>query len=197
MTDPIPVRGRAAGELKKIITDRAVRRGRFVLAGGRTSNYYLNLKDVFHCPAGVAALRDAVGPLAEAYAAAAVGGPAVGALPLVTVSLVWAAGAGYGPLEGFYVRPDPKGHGASVGSLVEGRVAAGDRVVVLEDVFTTGASALRAVKAVEAVGAVVVLVAAVVDREEGAAETLSGYTVGSLFKVSDLGITPEGVTREQ
>jgi orotate phosphoribosyltransferase len=74
---------------------------------------------------------------------------------------------------------------------LEGRVQAGDRVVVLEDVLTTGKSVSQAIEAVEARGARVVRVLAICDRLEGAAQTLARYDVRSLFTIRDFGLSPE------
>ena len=86
----------------------------------------------------------------------------------------------------FVVRKEPKAHGT--GKQVEGLLRAGDRVVVLEDVITTGSSALKAVQACKREGYEVLCVYAVVDREEGGRENLQreGLEVYALFRVSEL-----------
>ena len=90
------------------------------------------------------------------------------------------------PVKGFIVRKASKDHGTR--SLVEGPVGEGDRVVIIEDVVTTGASALEAVDAVVALGCEVKKVIAVVDREEGGRENLEerGLRLESIFTASEL-----------
>jgi orotate phosphoribosyltransferase len=117
----------------------------------------------------------------------AVGGMAVGAVPLV--SAVLAAAAARDPnteLLGFFVRKEAKSHG--LGRRVEGGFAAGQRVALLEDTVTTGGSTLEALAAVEAEGGKVVRVLCLVDRCEGAAEAFEarGVELEALFTRADL-----------
>ena len=90
------------------------------------------------------------------------------------------------PLRAFTVRKEAKAHGT--GQLIEGPFRAGDRVAVVEDVITTGASALRAAEVVRAAGGHVAGVLALVDREEGGREALerAGFEVRSLTRVRDI-----------
>lgn len=90
------------------------------------------------------------------------------------------------PIRAFTVRKEAKAHGT--GKLIEGPFQAGDRTVVIEDVITTGGSALRAVQAVRAAGGVVQGVLAVVDREEGGREALhaAGLPVIALARASEI-----------
>jgi orotate phosphoribosyltransferase len=120
----------------------------------------------------------------------AVGGLTLGADPIayaIAHASAFAAERGDGPLvRAFTVRKQPKQHGT--GKRVEGPFVAGDRVVVVEDVITTGGSALTAVEAIRAEGGVVLGVLAVVDREEGGREALeaAGLAVHSLATASEL-----------
>jgi orotate phosphoribosyltransferase len=95
-------------------------------------------------------------------------------------------------LEGFFVRKQAKGHGSQ--ECVEGRVTAGDRVVIVDDVLTTGESVVQAIEAVEAIGAKVVRVVCIVDRLQGARERLAVYDFRPLFTIQDLGIEPAATT---
>ncbi|MFM7149046.1 MAG: orotate phosphoribosyltransferase, partial [Gemmataceae bacterium] len=93
------------------------------------------------------------------------------------------------PLEGFFVRKQPKGHGSQ--ERIEGVLPPKARVAIVDDVLTTGGSALQAVQEVEKAGAVVTAVLCIVDRLEGAADVFSGkYTYRPLFTLRDLGIEP-------
>lgn len=134
--------------------------------------------------AALAALRDRGWPVES------VGGLTLGADPISYAiahasALEAEAGTG-GMIRAFTVRKEAKQHGT--GKLIEGPFAAGDQVVVVEDVITTGGSALKAVEAVRAAGGHVLGVLALVDREEGGREALeaAGLTVLSLVTATDL-----------
>ena len=132
----------------------------------------------------LAALRDSGWPVD------AVGGLTLGADPIayaIAHASASAAERGDGELvRAFTVRKEPKQHGT--GKLIEGPFVRGDRVVVVEDVITTGGSALRAAEAVKAAGGQVVGVLALVDREEGGREAIeaAGFAVLSLVPASAL-----------
>ncbi len=115
----------------------------------------------------------------------AIGGMTLGADP-VAYSIAYASASSPNAIRAFTVRKEPKSHGTQ--QLVEGPLTAADSVVIVEDVLTTGGSALRATRAVQAVGARILGVLAVVDREEGGSTTLAqaGLQVRSLTQVSDI-----------
>lgn len=177
--------------LRDLFRARAVRFGRFTLASGRESGYYINSKDVLFHPEAITLLGELLYEATEDVAPAGIGGLEVGAIPMTAAALVAYHRRGR-HLEGFFVRKQAKGHGSR--SLVEGRVTPGDRVVVIDDVLTTGGSALQAVRAVEAAGATVARVVCVCDRLQGAADTLAGYDFRPLFTVRDFGIGPDPQT---
>lgn len=108
----------------------------------------------------------------------AIGGLTLGADPIVGAAVT------LGDIPGFIVRKKEKEHGTK--QKIEGLIAPGWNVVIVEDVATSGASALQAIEAVEAIGAKVVKVISVVDREEGAKETLAKYDFDPIIKKSDL-----------
>jgi orotate phosphoribosyltransferase len=132
-----------------------------------------------------------IGPLALAqihdakWDAQAVGGLTLGADP-VAYAISYASALAGRPVRAFTVRKEAKQHGT--GKLIEGPFRSGDRVVVVEDVITTGGSAQRAAHAVRAAGGVVLGVLAVVDREEGGRETLEqdGLAVRALARLSEI-----------
>jgi orotate phosphoribosyltransferase len=115
----------------------------------------------------------------------------IGADP-ITAAVVTVAGFRGLPLLGFMVRKDAKDHGATAQQYVEGPVSAGDEVVIVEDVVTTGGSSLLAIERSEAVGLKVRGVIAIVDRLEGGREAFAarGYDCQSLFTIRDFGIEP-------
>ena len=99
----------------------------------------------------------------------AIGGLTLGADP-VSYAIAYASASTARPLRAFTVRKESKAHGA--GRLIEGPFQVGDRVAIIEDVITTGSSALRAVAAIRAAGGVVAGVLSLVDREEGGRESI-------------------------
>jgi orotate phosphoribosyltransferase len=177
--------------LLDVLNRRSVRRGNFVLSSGKKSNYYIDarlttmsgdgLKIVGQL--GAAAIRDA------GWDARAVGGLTLGADP-VAYAIALASHDTGRPLDAFTVRKEPKTHGT--GQVIEGCFAPGDRVVIVEDVLTTGASALRAAAAIRAAGGHIAGVLAVVDREEGGAVavTREGHPLRTLVSIRQLGLTP-------
>lgn len=132
-----------------------------------------------------------IGPLALAalydvdWRVNAVGGLTLGADP-ISFAIAYASAETASPLRAFTVRKEAKTHGA--GRLIEGPFQPGDRVAVIEDVITTGGSALRAVEAVRAAGGTVAGVLALVDREEGGRDALlnAGLPVVALTRASDI-----------
>jgi len=149
--------------LVKLLAGLSYRKGTFKLASGRESDFYVDVKQtVFHAD-GARAIGELLCDRLQDHGITLVGGMAVGAIPLVSVALVAAAARGY-PLDGFFVRKDVKEHGTA--QKIDGRFRAAEKIALVEDVVTTGASTLAAIEAVRAAGAAVSLVITVVDREE-------------------------------
>lgn len=159
--------------LLDLLATRSARRGSFTLASGRHSDLYIDCRPTTMHPEGLTT----IGPLglqairARGWPAQAVGGLTLGADP-VSYAIAYASQVAGTPLRAFTVRKEAKSHGT--GKVIEGAFEAGDRVVIVEDVITTGGSALRAVEAVRAAGGTVVGVLAVVDRAEGGREAIEG-----------------------
>lgn len=155
----------------------AVRYGEFELSHGGTSEYYV---DKYRFETDPQALQTVADAFAERVGDTSLAGVALGAVPLVTATGL-ATGNPY-----VIVRKQTKGYGT--GNRIEGRLTADEPVVVLEDVATTGKSALSAVEALRDAGAEVDRVLVVVDREEGATELLeeSDVTLESLVTATDL-----------
>jgi orotate phosphoribosyltransferase len=173
--------------LLRLLVERSLRLGDFVLASGARSSYYIDCRTTTTHAEG----QFLVGRLGlallegEGLAPASVGGLTMGADP-VAYALAHASWLAGRPVNAFSVRKEPKEHGT--GRRIEGCFAAGDRVVVVEDVITSGGSALRACEAVAAEGGEVLGVLALVDREGGGREAIerAGHRVASLFRVSEL-----------
>ena len=177
----------AAERLVALLAERSARRGDFTLASGRRSTLYVDARLTTMSPDGLAL----IGPTALAaiehagWRPDAVGGLTLGADP-VSYAIAYASALAGRPLRAFTVRKEAKQHGT--GRLIEGPYREGDRVVVIEDVITTGGSALRAVEALRAAGGTVVGVLAVVDREEGGREAIEaiGLPVVALARAADI-----------
>lgn len=175
-------------ELARLLSELSVRRGEFTLASGRRSSLYVDARRTTMSGAGQRLIgRMGLRTLRErGWEAEAVGGLTLGADP-VAYAIANAAALEGARLDGFTVRKQPKGHGA--GRQIEGPLEPGQRVVVVEDVVTTGGSALRAIGVLREFGAQVIGVLAVVDREEGGRQRIqeeSGYDLAALFGVTEL-----------
>jgi orotate phosphoribosyltransferase len=174
--------------LAEIIRKRSFGRGEITLASGRTSSFYFNLKPTMLDPEGAALLAELAFEALKDDGLDYVGGLEMGAVPLAgaIAQLSWIKGH---PIAAFFVRKKPKEHGArlAVEGLAKGESLKGKRVVIVEDVTTTGESALKAVEAVRDAGGEVALVLTMVDREEGATETFTqaGLPFRSLYKASE------------
>src|SRR5258708_965977 len=174
--------------LAEIIRKRSFGRGEITLASGRKSDFYFNLKPTMLDPEGAALLAELSYEALKDDNLDYIGGLEMGAVPLAgsIAQLSWIKGH---PIAAFFVRKKPKEHGAqlAVEGLAKGESLNGKRVVIVEDVTTTGSSALKAVEAVRDAGGEVALVFTMVDREEGATETFAqaGPTVLSLYQAGE------------
>lgn len=173
--------------LIELLLERSVRRGDFVLASGARSSYYVDCRTTTTHAEGQFLVGEVAWELlrASGLQPACVGGLTMGADPVAyaIAHTSWLAGD---PVHAFSVRKEPKAHGT--GKLIEGCFAPGDAVVVIEDVITSGGSAVQACRAVEAEGGEVMGVLALVDREAGGRETVEneGYRVLTVFRISEL-----------
>jgi len=178
-------------ELLDLILAVSFRRQKVTLASGKESDFYLDLRQTLMRPRGVRLAGELVlERLAEGPPVDAVGGMAVGAVPLVSAVLGAAAARDPDPkLLGFFVRKEKKGHG--LGNQIEGGFAAGQSVALLEDTVTTGGSTLQALDIVEAAGGKVPRVICLVDRGEGAASAFAARDIRleALFTRADLPVS--------
>jgi len=175
-------------QLMAVIRERSFGRGRIKLASGRESDFYFDLKPTMLHPSGAAWLAMLILDALEGEQVDAIGGLEMGAVPLAATAAAFSHVRGR-PLQAFFVRKRPKEYGGLklVEGLPKGETLAGKRVVIVEDVATTGGSAIKAVEAVRSEGAEIVLVLAMVDRQEGAAETFAsvGVPFRALFTAAE------------
>ncbi len=184
LPDPKAARARLAD----IIRDKSFGRGEVTLASGRKSDFYFNLKPTMLDPEGAALLAQLALEILQEEKVDYVGGLEMGAVP-ISGAIAALSFIGGKPLPNFFVRKKPKEYGAKLGveGLKKGLTLAGKRVAVIEDVTTTGGSALKAVDAVKDGGGNVTLVLTMVDRQEGATETFAaaGLKFRALFTAAE------------
>ncbi|MBN2208118.1 MAG: orotate phosphoribosyltransferase [Candidatus Coatesbacteria bacterium] len=171
--------------LLELLRELSLKRGHFKLSSGGTSEYYVDCKMTTLSPEGLNLVgRLVVSRLAE-LGVRHVGGMTLGADPIASAAAALSWDEGY-PVDAFIVRKQVKGHGT--GKQIEGPLPEGARVVVVEDVTTTGRSALEAAAAVEAHGCEVVEVLTLLDRMEGGKENIEakGYKVFAFFNRDEL-----------
>ncbi|MDQ3557385.1 MAG: orotate phosphoribosyltransferase [Gemmatimonadota bacterium] len=173
--------------LLHLLLQRSLRRGDFVLASGARSRFYIDCRTTTTHAEGQS-LVGRMG-LAKLHGAGlapdSVGGLTMGADP-VAYAIAHESWGTERPVHAFSVRKEPKAHGT--GRRVEGCFAAGNQVVIVEDVITSGASALAACEAVRAEGGGVLAVLALVDRQGGGRQRIEaeGLPVHTLFDIGEL-----------
>lgn len=170
---------------KDTIAKRSFRKGSIRLSSGAISEYYLDMKTSMFDPRGALAIAHLVLEKLSRFDVERVGGLEMGAVPLVANVAMLSEMMGT-PLPGFFVRKTVKEHGTK--KLVEGiDDIAGRKVAILDDVTTTGQSAMIAVEAARAAGAEVKLVLSIVDRLEGAQEFYDQHKIpfASIFTRND------------
>jgi orotate phosphoribosyltransferase len=183
-----------AETLRHLLATRTFKRGEFLLASGRKSRMYFNVKTTMMHPQGAALCARGLMSILDSLKADYVGGLEMGAVPLLSVVSAFSAEAG-NPIPSFFVRKKPKAHGTQM--LIEGMDDIGDEtlvgkhVVLIDDVATSGGSILQAVDQIEAAGGRMTDAIVILDREEGAKEKLAerGIRLHALFTATDLGVT--------
>ena len=173
--------------LVDLVRERALKFGEFTLASGKQASYYLDCRQVTLDSRGARLIGAGMLELLGDDLPQLVGGMAIGADP-ITAAILTLAGMQEIPLRGVMVRKEPKGHG--LGKHVEGPFEAGESLVIVEDVVTTGGSSLKAIEHCEAVGLKVRRVLAIIDRLEGGREAFAarGYELTTLLTIRDFGI---------
>jgi orotate phosphoribosyltransferase len=178
-------------ELAKIIEKRSLKRGKFTLASGRTSDYYIDARLSSLDPEGALRIADAILEEIKGMKIDAVGGMDMGATPIVGAVAVRSFQIGR-PLPTFVVRKEVKAYGTQ--KPIEGPIPpAPCNVVIVDDVVTSGGSIIKAIDAVEKHGGKVLLAISVLDRNAGASEALAERNIPyrPLLTLADIGINPE------
>ena len=182
-----------AAALKKLLLEKSVRTGDFVLASGRHSDLYIDCRVTALNPFGANLIGDlgwhAVRSKihSEHLKIDAIGGMTLGADPIsLAVGMTSAVKHPTEALQVFTVRKEPKGHGA--GKQIEGNFTSGNNVIVVDDVITTGGSTLKAIDVIERAGGKIAFCLVLVDREEGGRQAIEarGVHVLPLFTRSSL-----------
>jgi orotate phosphoribosyltransferase len=174
-------------ELVELLASRSAKRGEFTLASGRPSTLYIDARLTTMSPEGLT-IVGSVGlrALREArWDVDSIGGLTLGADP-IAYAIAHTSAYTNKPIRAFTVRKEIKSHGT--GQLIEGPFRTGDQVAVIEDVITTGNSAMRAARAIRDGGGRILGVLALIDREEGGRDALEreGFNVIALIRASDI-----------
>jgi len=179
-------------ELKKKLFDllnkEALKRGSFTLSSGKESSYYLDGRVITLLPEGAYLAASIILDMISSRQLDAAGGPTLGADPIVgaLAALSYMNGR---PIKTFIVRKQAKEHGTQ--RQVEGpALKKGDKVILLDDVATTGKAIIEAKQALEKIGVIAREAIVIVDRNEGAADNLAaaGLKLESIFKITDFGL---------
>lgn len=174
--------------LRQLLIEKVLSKGTFSLSSGAISHYYYDGKMATLDPEGISMIAELFLAEAQKCNVDAIGGLEIGAIPIATAvsQLSYKTDK---PIRSFIVRKVAKEHGTH--KRIEGPLRSGDRVMIVDDVVTTGSSVLQAIEEVEREGCRIVEVLALVDRLEGARERLKNYPFGSLYTRKDLGVSDE------
>jgi orotate phosphoribosyltransferase len=174
--------------LKRIIKELSYEKRKVILASGRESDFYFDGKQTtLHPEGGYLTGKLFFEAIKNVDGIEGVGGLTLGADPIATATSVVSFLEGR-PIPAFIIRKEPKGHGT--GAWLEGRknFQPGAKVVIVEDVVTTGGSSMKAVRRAEEEGMTVLGIVTLVDREEGGREQIEkeGYWLKSIFTKSEI-----------
>jgi orotate phosphoribosyltransferase len=172
-------------QLLALLKKEAFRKGNFLLSSGKTSNYYLDARVVTLSAEGAYLTAGVILDMARDSKVDAVGGPTIGADPIVGALAAYSHMKGE-PLKTFIVRKSAKEHGTQL--QIEGpALKKGERVILVDDVATTGKALIEAKAALDLLGVEVAKAIVIVDRDEGARENLqkAGLTLESIFTIKD------------
>ena len=175
----------AKERLLSLLRDKAYKAGDFVLSSGQHANYYIDGKQVTYDPEGAVLVGECIYELLSGREVDAIGGLTIGANPIASAASVMAHLRGR-RLPAFIVRKEPKKHGLH--RLIEGPLLPEMRVAIVDDVITSGASVLQAIESVEELGCEVVVVIALLDREQGGRQNIErlGYDFEAICTITEL-----------
>jgi len=172
--------------LLDLLKKEAFKRGNFVLSSGKTSNYYLDGRVITLTPEGAYLVGSIILQLIKDMDVIGAGGPTLGADPIVGALAVLSHIENF-PVKTFIVRKTAKEHGMQ--RQLEGpQLKEGERVLLVDDVATTGKALIEAKEALERMGVKVERAIVIVDRNEGAKEYLAkaGLALDSIFTIKDI-----------
>jgi len=172
-------------KLLALLEKEALKRGKFILSSGKESNYYLDGRVITLTPEGAYLVASIILEMVKGKNIDAIGGPTLGADPIVG-ALAALSHINKVPVKTFIVRKQAKEHGTQ--RQVEGpALKKGSRVILVDDVATTGKALIEAKEAMDKLGIEVECALVIVDRQEGAKENLSkiGLKLDSILKKED------------
>jgi len=175
-------------KLFNLLNQEALKRGKFVLSSGKESNYYLDGRVITLSPQGAYLVASIILKMLEDKTVDAAGGPTLGADPIVG-ALAALSYINKQPIKTFIVRKQAKEHGTQ--QQIEGpALKPGDRVILVDDVATSGKAILEAKQALDRIGVITEQAIVIVDRSQGAVENLAkaGLKLESIFKIADFGL---------
>ena len=175
-------------KLFNLLNQEALKRGKFVLSSGKESNYYLDGRIITLSAQGAYLVASLILDMLKGEVLDAIGGPTLGADP-ITGALAAVSYINKQPIKTFIVRKQAKEHGTQ--QQVEGpALKKGNRVVLVDDVATSGKAILEAKQALDKIGVIAEKAIVIVDRNQGAAENLAkaGLKLESIFKIADFGL---------
>jgi orotate phosphoribosyltransferase len=176
-------------DLLALLEKEALKKGRFVLSSGKVSNYYLDGRIITMTPEGAYLVGSIILELIKGKNIDAVGGPTLGADPIVG-AVAALSHINKVPIKTFIVRKAVKEHGTQ--RQIEGpELKPKSRVIIVDDVATTGKALIEAKEALDKIGVVVECAIVIVDRKEGARENLAkaGVNLEAIFQIEDLGVS--------
>lgn len=175
-------------KLFNLLNQQALKRGKFLLSSGKESNYYLDGRVITLNPQGAYLVASIILDMLKGETLDAIGGPTLGADPIVGALAVLSY-INAQPIKTFIVRKQAKEHGTL--QQVEGpALKNGDRVILIDDVATSGKAILEAKQALDKIGVIADKAIVIVDRNQGAADNLAkaGIKLESIFKIADFGL---------
>lgn len=174
--------------LREIVREKSVITGEITLSSGATSQFYFDMRRTACDPEGSNLIAELILDLLAGEDVDYIGGLEVGAVPIVACVSQKSFQAGR-PIPAFYVRKTPKEHGTR--KAIEGQIVKDSRVAIVDDVTTSGGSALKAIEAAREFGCTVVKVITVVDRLEGAAERFAaeGCSFAALLTADEFDVS--------